>query len=108
MMSLPPGCSVGYEIRFMVPTLTDKICEWFNMIGGTATKKQFWDHRGREQFTLHVQYGKAKPSYRLANGEVHNIIRFDGADASAASMFLIKFMDQIQSHNLKEAEHYVY
>ena len=31
----------------------------------------------------------------------------EGVDASAASMFLIKFMDQIQHHNMKEAEHYV-
>ena len=36
-----------------------------------------------------------------------NIIRFDGTDASTASMCLIKFMDQIQTHNLKETEHYV-
>lgn len=108
MIQLPPGCRVAYEIRFMVPELTDEMGEWFNMIGGTATKKQFWDHRGREQFTLHVQYGKAKPSYVMKDGTGLTLIRFDGADASAASMFLIKFMDQIVSHNLKEAEHYVY
>ena len=108
MIQLPPGCCVAYEIRFTVGELTDEIGEWFNLIGGTATKKQYWDHKGREQFTLHVQYGKAKPSHRLANGEAHNIIRFNGTDASTASMFLIKFMDQIISHNLKEAEHYVY
>lgn len=102
MMPLPPGCSVGYEIRFTVGALTDEIGEWFNLIGGTATKKQFWDHRGREQFTLYVQYGNAKPSHRLANSEVHNIIRFDGTDASVASMFLLKFMDQIESHNFNE------
>ena len=108
MIQLPPGCKVAYEIRFTVGELTDEIGEWFNMIGGSAIKKQFWDHKGREQFTLHVQYGKAKPSHRLQNGIAQNIVRFDGSDASTASMFLIKFMDQIVSHNLKEAEHYVY
>jgi hypothetical protein len=43
----------------------------------------------------------------MQNGLAQNIIRFDGADASVASMFLLKFIDQIQTHNLKEAEHYV-
>ena len=112
MIQLPPGCCVAYEIRFTVGELTNEMGEWFNMIGGTTTKKQYWDHRGREQFTLHVQYGKAKPSHRMQNGTGSEsgeyIIRFDGADASTASMFLIKFMDQIISHNLKEAEHYAY
>ena len=102
MIPLPPGCKVSYEIRFTVGELTDEMGEWFNMIGGQAVKKQFWDHRGREQYTLHVQYGKAKPSHKLANGNVQNIIRFSGDDASAASMFLLKFMDQIESHNMRE------
>jgi hypothetical protein len=64
------------------------------------------DHKGREQFTKQVQYGKAKPSYKTQDGTGLTLIRFDGVDASAASMFLIKFMDQIQHHNMKEAEHY--
>jgi len=108
MQALPPGCKVAYEIRFMVNDLTDEIGEWFNMIGGSATRVRWWDAKGREQFTNQVQYGKAKPSHRLQNGITQNIVRFDGSDASTASMFLIKFMDQIISHNLKEAEHYVY
>jgi hypothetical protein len=107
MIPLPPGCKVSYEIRFTVGELTDEMGEWFNMIGGQAVKKQFWDYRGREQYTLHVQYGKAKTSYVTKDGTNLTLIRFDGADASVASMFLIKFLDQIQTHNLKEAEHYV-
>jgi len=61
MIQLPPGCKVAYEIRFYVTTLTD---EWFNLIGGQATQVKWWDHKGREQFTNQVQYGKAKPSYK--------------------------------------------
>ena len=38
MQALPPGCKVAYEIRFMVSELTDDIGEWFNMIGGSATR----------------------------------------------------------------------
>ena len=81
--------------------------EWFNMIGGSATRVRWWDAKGREQFTNQVQYGKAKASHKMQNGTGQNLVRFDGADASVASMFLIKFMDQIISHNLKEAEQYV-
>jgi len=107
MQALPPGCQVAYEIRFIIGELTDEMGEWFNMIGGQATRVEWWDSRGRKQYTNQVQYGKAKPSHRMQNGSNQNIVRFDGADASTASMFLIKFMDYIISHNLKEAEHYV-
>jgi len=107
MIQLPPGCKVAYEIRFMVPTLTDEMGEWFNMIGGQATMLKEYDWRGREHTIKQVQYGKAKPSYVTKDGTNLTLIRFDGADASTASMFLIKFIDQIQSHNLQEAEHYV-
>jgi hypothetical protein len=55
-----------------------------------------------------VQYGKAKPSYRMQNGTGSHLVRFHGDDASAASMFLIKFLDQIESHNMKEYQNYVY
>jgi hypothetical protein len=44
----------------------------------------------------------------MKDGTGLTLVRFDGADASTASMFLLKFMNQIQTHNLKEAEHYVY
>jgi hypothetical protein len=107
MMPLPPGCKIAYEIRFMVPKLTDEMGKWFNMVGGTATLLKEYDWRGREHTIKQVQYGKAKPSYVTKDGTNLTLIRFDGADASLASMFLIKFLDQIQTHNLKEAEHYV-
>ena len=48
MISLPPGCKVSYEIRFMVLDLTDEMGEWFNMIGGIATAIKWQDAKGRE------------------------------------------------------------
>ena len=107
MIPLPAGCRVAYEIRFVTGELTDEIGEWFNMIGGSATRVEWYDAKGRKQYTNQVQYGKAKPSHRMQNGSGQNIVRFNGTDASVASMFLMKFLDQIQTHNLKEAEHYV-
>ena len=106
MQALPPGCRVAYEIRFMVQELTDEMGEWFNMIGGSATMLKEYDWRGREHTVKQVQYGKAKPSYVTKDGTGLTLVRFDGADASTASMFLLKFMDQIETHNLREAEHY--
>ena len=108
MISLPPGCKVSYEIRFMVLDLTDEMGEWFNMIGGTATAIAWRDGKGCEYIKKQVQYGKAKPSYVTQDGTGITLIRFNGEDASTASVFLLKFMDQIQQHNLKEIESYVY
>jgi len=107
MIQLPPGCRVAYEIRFYVKELSDEMGEWFNMIGGKATMLKEYDWRGREHTIKQVQYGKAKPSYVTKDGTNLTLIRFDGADASTASMFLLKFIDHVQSHNLKEAEQYV-
>ena len=107
LIPLPPGASRNYEIRFKLTSLTDEIGEWFNMIGGSATRVEWFDMKGRRQYTNQVQYGKAKASHKMQNGSGEYITRFDGADASTASMFLIKFMDQIKTHNLKEAEQYV-
>jgi hypothetical protein len=104
MIPLPPGCRLVYEIRFIVNELSNDMGEWFNMIGGQATRVQWWDSKGRTQYTNQVQYGKAKPSHKMENGSGEYIIRFSGEDASTASMFLIKFMDQIKTHNLKEME----
>ena len=77
------------------------------MIGGSAREVKNYDWRGKEYITTVVQYGQAKPSYDRKDGSDTTLIRFSGEDASAASMFLLKFIDQIQSHNLKEAEQYV-
>ena len=107
MIPLPPGCKLVYEIRFIIGELTNEMGEWFNMIGGSATRTKWYDHKGREHYTNQVQYGKAKASYKMQDGTGLTLIRFDGADASTASMFLLKFIDQIQTHNLREAEHYV-
>lgn len=108
MMPLPAGCSAGYEIRFYVTELTDEMGEWFTLIGGTTSQTKWYDHRGREQYIKHVQYGKSKSSYKTQDGTGLSLIRFNGTDASIASMFLIKFMDYVQSHNMKEYDKYVH
>ena len=102
MIPLPPGCRRNYEIQFKLHSLTDDIGEWFNLIGGRAWAEQEYDWRGRQVLNKRVQYGKAKPSYHLKDGTNNVLLRFSGEDASTASMFLIKFIDDVVEHNFKE------
>jgi hypothetical protein len=76
--------------------------EWFLMIGGTAGDKEHYDYRGRRKLESWVQYGGANPSSMSLDGDNVARINFNGKDASVASMFLLKFNDEVVSHNLKE------
>jgi hypothetical protein len=102
MIPLPPGAVRNYEIRFKIKTLTKDIGNWFVLIGGQAWAEQEFDWRGRQVLNNYVQYGKAKASYTLKDSTDNVLIRFNGNDASAASMFLIKFFDDIIEHNMKD------
>ena len=108
MIALPPGCTVPYEVQINVKSITADIVDWFNLIGGSVREVTNYDSRGREYINTVVQYGRAKPSYDRKDGTNTTLIRFSGEDASTASMFLLKFMDVIQSHNMKEYRDYVF
>lgn len=58
--------------------------------------------RCRRKTTKQVQYGKAKPSYKTQDGTNNTIVRFNGTDASTDSVFLLKFLEKIKQHNLKD------
>ena len=112
MIQLPPGCKVSYSIWIDVDVLTDSMCEWFEMIGGTVAEtpaviysRTQWvqsTHPSKSMTRKTVQYGKAKSSYYRQDGSGYVKINFHGDDASTASMFLLKFMDNVKSHNMKE------
>jgi hypothetical protein len=102
MMQLPPGVTVNYFIAIELDTLTDEMAEWFEMIGGKVTYKIEWDRRGRESKKSVVQYGKGKQSYWRQDGSGGCRLNFHGDDASTASMFILKFMEHVQQHNLTE------
>jgi hypothetical protein len=104
MMQLPPGCKVSYNIWIDVDTLTDEICEWFELIGGTVATNHntYLNRHGKSSATRTVQYGKAKPSYCRQDGTQHVKINFSGDDASVASMFLLKFSEHVINHNMKQ------
>ena len=102
MISLPPGCRVNYSVWIDIKKLNDEIVEWYNLIGGRVHTDTFWDHRGKLQNVKFVSYGKGKWCHHHQNGSGGTRLHFHGDDASVASMFILKFMDIIDSHNLKE------
>jgi hypothetical protein len=106
MIQLPPGCTVGYGITIDIDNLSEDIIDWYKTVGGVVTEDRYHDHRGKERTTNYVQYGKSKKCHYHHNG-LNNAVRlhFLGEDASVASMFLLKFMEHIVNHNLKEVMH---
>lgn len=106
MIPLPPGCTRAYEITFKVKGLTNEIGDWFVQQGGRAWATEDWDWRGKRVLNKYVKYGRAKPSYVTKDGTGLTLVRFAGEDASTASVFLIKFFDDIIEHNFQDYLHY--
>ena len=102
MIALPPGCTVNYPVYVDIDQLTEEMVEWFRMIGGTVTEDKWHDMRGREQSVYYVSYGKGKRCHHHQNGEGGTRLHFHGDDASAASMFIMKFFEHITANNLQE------
>jgi len=99
MIPLPPGCSVNYAITIDLSELITEMVEWYKMIGGIITEKQYWT-RNKEITVQYVQYGKSKPCHRRQDGTTGVRLHFHGNDASVASMFIIKFLDYVEQTNL--------
>lgn len=108
MIPLPAGCKVNYHIVIEIDSLTDDIGDWFVNVGGRAWGEEFWNYRGVRKVLPFVQYGNAKRCHHHQNGLGGVRLHFDGIDASVASMFILKYMDRIRTHNLKEMEDHVY
>jgi hypothetical protein len=102
MIALPAGCTVTYAIFIDVDKLTEEMVEWYQLVGGKIHRDQWYDLRGRPQLVTYVSYGKGKRCHHHQNGEGGTRLHFHGDDASAASMFIIKFFDHITNNNLQE------
>ena len=102
MIALPKGCSVPFTITIELKELTNEMIEWFVLVGGTTFEKEWFDHRGRRRTQPYVQYGNAKACHYHQNGQGGIRLQFHGNDAATASVFIMKFFDQIESTNLKE------
>jgi len=102
MIALPPGCRVNYSVWIDVKKLNDEIVDWYELVDGNVKEAEHWDSRGRKHTIKFVSYGKGKWCHHYQNDDGRTRLHFLGEDASVASMFILKFMDIIDSHNLKE------
>lgn len=104
MIPLPPGCTVNYAITIDIDKLTDDIINWYELIGGEIIESEHYNHRGQRQVLKYVKYGKGKRCHIRVDGSGGVRLHFHGDDASAASMFLIKFNEHVEQHNMREYE----
>ena len=103
MIALPPGCSVTYAVWIDVDQLTAEMVEWYRLVGGIVRQDTWYDTRGRERSVYYVSYGRGKRCHHHHNGTGGTKLHFNGEDASAASMFIMKFFDHITANNLQQA-----
>lgn len=101
MIALPPGCTVTYAVYVEVDQLTDEMIEWYELVGGQITEDRYYDGRGNERTVKYVSYGRGKRCHRYNNGSKKVKLHFHGDDASAASMFIMKFFDHVEANNLQ-------
>ena len=99
MIALPNGCTVCYNITVDITELTDEMVRWYDAIGGIVTYDKYFNFKGTEVTKPYVAYNNYKCCH-YGNESIR--LHFLGKDASVASMFLLKFMDKVFQHNLKE------
>lgn len=102
MIPLPPGCTVTYAVYIDVDKLTDEMVEWYRLVDGRVYQDKWYDHRGRERTLNYVSYGQGKRCHHFQDGTAGTRLHFHGDDASAASMFIMKFFEHITRNNLQE------
>lgn len=109
MISLPLGVTINYNVKIIVKSLNIEVFEWLRDVGAKVwVEAKDWDKRGWLIERPMLQYGNAKPCYYLQDGTGNVMLNFNSEDAGTALALLMKFTDEIVSHNMKEAENYVY
>jgi hypothetical protein len=106
MIALPPGCTVPYTVQITVSALTDEMMEWYEMVGGEvmSVKTNTYNRTNQEFINKLVRYNNSKWCHRFIDGTSNVRLNFNGEDAYVASVFLIKFNEQIVNHNFREGE----
>lgn len=109
MISLPQGVTINYNIKVVIDSLNIEVFEWLRDVGARVwVEEKDYDKRGWLVERPMIQYGRAKPCYYLQDGTGHVMLNFNSEDSSTALALLMKFNEQIISHNMREAEKYVY
>lgn len=102
MIPLPPGCSVTHAVYIDIDQLTDKMIAWYRLVEGQVYEDTWYNHRGQQQSVTYVSYGKGKRCHHHHNGAGGTRLHFHGDDASAASMFILKFLEHVTRNNLQD------
>jgi len=109
LISLPPGVVVNYNVKIIVNSLSIELFEWLRDVGARVwIETKSYDRKGRAREEPMVQFGQAKPCYHLQDGTGNVMLNFLSEDAGTALALLMKFDNLVISHNMKEAEQYVY
>lgn len=104
MISLPPGCTINYEVTVVVDKMSKEFLAWWQEIGGDVDEKFLgWNKSGKEMLEPTVKYGVGRWSHKSAGNDEY-LIRFRAEDANVALMMLIKWDNLIISHNMREVE----
>lgn len=105
MISLPPGCTINYEVTVVVHEMPEEFLAWWKDIGGEVAEKFVgWDKRGQEQIVPTIRYSANSRWSHKSAGNLEYLIRFRAEDANVALMMLMKWSDLVVHHNMREVE----
>ena len=104
MISLPPNCTINYEVTVVVHEMPKEFLDWWQEIGGLVSHRDYYDAKGRAVRIPMIRYGIGRLSHKSA-GNPEFSIRFREEDANVALMMLLRWDNLIISHNMREVEH---
>lgn len=91
-----------HPIVIEIKGLTDDMVNWYQSVGGKTYMDDYWDYKGNRRKLNYVQYGKGKYCHHRKDGTVGVRLHFNEEDASVATMFILKFPEYIESHNIEQ------
>lgn len=108
MISLPPGCTINYEVVITLNSMPTEFLVWWQEVGGDVFETEYYDYKGRKQYTPQIKFGEGRLSHKFNDGSGKYLIRFRNTDVTTALALLMKWDNLIESHNMRELEQYVY
>ena len=81
--------------------LTDDMVKWYRTVGGKVFSQEHWDYRGNRKELFFVAYGNGKYCHHRKDGTVGVRLHFNEEDAKIATMFIMQFPEEIETHNME-------
>jgi len=109
MKVISPGVVALSPIRIEISTVTGDMVHWWAMQGAEVVGKDesYHDSRGRwvKAQRAYIRMPGYKWCHYHANGTDQVTMHLREQDAPTASLFCLKFYENILSHNIKVPEH---